>query len=57
MKTPLDEDLIPILSKYLYSQICLSKMKTPQDEDLIPILSKYLYLFVKLQIWSYIIDL
>jgi hypothetical protein len=40
MKTPQDEELIPILSKYLYSQIRLSKMKTPQDEELIPILSK-----------------
>jgi hypothetical protein len=38
MKTPLDEELIPILSKYLYSQICLSKMKTPLDEELIPIM-------------------
>jgi hypothetical protein len=28
MKTPLDEDLIPILSKYLYSQICVSNFKS-----------------------------
>ena len=43
MKRPLDQKLLPILSNYLYSQICLSKMKIPLDEDLIPILIKYLY--------------